>query len=122
MRSALYARAFPNTRISAGKDTELEVMTTARGFRLATSVGGTLTGRGGNLLIIDDPLKPQDAQSETARDTVWQWYTNTLLSRLDNKAEDRAAAFRSAVRRTGSATVIAVRLVGLGSPSPEPGA
>jgi len=88
MRSPFYARAFPGTRIGAGKDTELEVMTTVRGFRLATSVGGTLTGRGGNVLIIDDPLKPQDAHSETARDSLWQWYTNTLLSRLDNKAED----------------------------------
>ena len=62
MRSGLYARVFPRTRISASKDTESEMMTTARGFRLATSVGGTLTGRGGNLVIIDDPLKPQDAQ------------------------------------------------------------
>src|SRR5829696_8525502 len=88
MRSGPYARVFPRTRISASKDTELEMMTTARGFRLATSVGGTLTGRGGNLVIIDDPLKPQDAQSEAARDSLWQWYTNTLLSRLDNKAED----------------------------------
>ena len=88
MRSPLYTRAFPNTRIDPSKDTELEVATTNRGFRLATSVGGTLTGRGGNLLIIDDPLKPQEAQSETARDNLWQWYTNTLLSRLDNKAED----------------------------------
>src|SRR5262245_39101896 len=63
-------------------------MTTARGFRLATSVGGTLTGRGGNLIIIDDPLKPQEAQSETARENGLQWYANTLLSRLDNKATD----------------------------------
>ena len=64
MRSNLYRRIFPATRISPAKDTETEVMTTARGSRLATSVGGTLTGRGGNLLIIDDPLKPQDAHSE----------------------------------------------------------
>ena len=63
-------------------------MTTARGFRLATSVGGTLTGRGGNLIIIDDPIKPQDAQSESARQNVLQWYANTLSSRLDNKATD----------------------------------
>ena len=56
MRSPVYQRLFPGTRISAAKDTELEVMTTARGFRYATSVGGTLTGRGGNLLILDDPL------------------------------------------------------------------
>ena len=87
-RSPLYQRLFPNTRISAAKDTELEVMTTARGFRYATSVGGTLTGRGGNLLILDDPLSSQDAHSERARESLKQWYANTLLSRLDNKAED----------------------------------
>jgi len=87
MRSDLYRRIFPAVRISAAKDTETEVMTTARGSRLATSVGGTLTGRGGNLLIIDDPLKPQDAHSESARDSLKQWYSNTLLSRLDHKTE-----------------------------------
>ena len=87
MHSALYRDIFPATRISPAKDTETEVMTTARGSRLATSVGGTLTGRGGNLLIIDDPLKPQDAQSENARESLKQWYANTLLSRLDHKSE-----------------------------------
>ena len=87
MRSGLYRALFPATRISPAKDTETEVMTTARGSRLATSVGGTLTGRGGNLVIIDDPLKPQDAHSESARDSLKQWYANTLLSRLDNKVD-----------------------------------
>jgi hypothetical protein len=53
--------------------------------RLATSVGGTLTGRGGQFIIIDDPLKPQDAHSEAARESLKQWYANTLLSRLDHK-------------------------------------
>jgi predicted phage terminase large subunit-like protein len=85
MHSNLYRSVFPNTRISTAKNTETEVMTTARGSRLATSVGGTLTGRGGDLIIIDDPLKPQDAQSESARDSLKQWHSNTLLSRLDNK-------------------------------------
>jgi predicted phage terminase large subunit-like protein len=88
MRSPLYRRLFPGTRISAAKDTELEVMTTARGFRYATSVGGTLTGRGGNLLILDDPLNALEASSDRARETLKQWYANTLLSRLDNKADD----------------------------------
>jgi hypothetical protein len=55
------------------KDTELEFATTRGGNRLSTSVGGTLTGRGGNLLIIDDPLKPQDAYSEAARESTKQW-------------------------------------------------
>jgi predicted phage terminase large subunit-like protein len=57
----------------------------ARGFRLATSVGGTLTGRGGDLIIIDDPLKPDDAYSETKRNAANEWFKNTLLSRLDDK-------------------------------------
>ena len=87
MHSPMYRRIFPRTRISPSKDTEAEIRTTAGGTRLTTSVGGTLTGRGGNLLIIDDPLKPQDAQSESARNSLKQWYSNTLLSRLDHKSE-----------------------------------
>ncbi len=88
MRSSFYQRLFPGTRISAIKDTELEIMTTARGFCYTTSVGGTLTGRGGNLIILDDPMKPQDAHSDIARENEKQWYANTLLIRLDNKADD----------------------------------
>ena len=87
MHSPMYRRLFPRTRISSSKDTEAEIKTTAGGTRLTTSIGGTLTGRGGNLLIIDDPLKPQDAQSESSRESVKQWYSNTLLSRLDHKSE-----------------------------------
>jgi predicted phage terminase large subunit-like protein len=92
MRSGRYRRLFPGTRISSSKDTQLEAMTSQRGFRLATSVGGTLTGRGGNLIVIDDPMKPQDAQSQSARDNAVQWYANTLLTRLDNKALDAIIA------------------------------
>lgn len=88
MKSSFYRDLFPGTRISQAKDAEVEVQTTARGYRYTTSTGGTLTGRGGNLIILDDPMKPQDAQSETARKTLEQWYGNTLLSRLDNKADD----------------------------------
>jgi predicted phage terminase large subunit-like protein len=83
-----YKRAFGGTRIDPSKNTELEFMTTRRGYRLATSVGGTLTGRGGNLIIIDDPMKPEEAMSQSGRAAVNQWYTNTLLSRLNNKVED----------------------------------
>jgi predicted phage terminase large subunit-like protein len=88
MHSPLYARLFPKTRISPAKDTELEFATTLGGNRLATSCGGTLTGRGGNLIIIDDPMKPQDAYSEPTRESTKQWLGNTLLTRLDNKTKD----------------------------------
>jgi hypothetical protein len=79
-----YRGLFPGARIGQ-KDSETEIQLTARGFRFATSVGGTLTGRGGDLIIIDDPLKPDDAYSETKRNTCNEWYKNTLLSRLDDK-------------------------------------
>jgi len=85
LESPWYRRTFPTTRIGPYKNTETEIELTARGFRLATSVGGTLTGRGGDIIIIDDPLKPDDAFSETKRSNANQWFANTLLSRLDDK-------------------------------------
>ena len=88
VNSDWYRRAFRGVRIDPKKDTELEVATTKGGYRLATSVGGTLTGRGCNLAIIDDPLKASDAMSEAKREFLNQWFGNTLVSRLDNKAED----------------------------------
>jgi predicted phage terminase large subunit-like protein len=84
VQSPWYRDLFPSMRIGQ-KDSETEIESTARGFRLATSVGGTLTGRGGDLVIIDDPLKPDDAYSETKRNAANEWFKNTLLSRLDDK-------------------------------------
>ncbi|MCK6370408.1 MAG: phage terminase large subunit [Gammaproteobacteria bacterium] len=83
-----YQRLFPRTRVSTQKDSAEEVQTTERGFRLATSVGGTLTGRGGNCLIVDDAMKPDDALSAVRRRMVWEWYCSTLVSRLDDKRTD----------------------------------
>jgi predicted phage terminase large subunit-like protein len=82
-----YRAIFPEMIIGA-KNTENEIETTKGGFRFATSVGGTLTGRGGNLIVIDDPIKPDEAASRLARGRVWEWFTGTVGSRLDNKAED----------------------------------
>lgn len=85
MASTFYRRLFPRTRLSADKQSVGEFMTTAQGFRMSTSVGGVLTGRGADLIILDDPLKPDEALSETRRTSVNNWYDNTLLSRLNNK-------------------------------------
>ena len=87
MTSNFYRRLFPGTGIG-NKNTENELETQRGGGRYATSVGGTLTGRGGNLIIIDDPIKPDDAMSRTARQNAWDWFTGTVGSRLDNKAQD----------------------------------
>jgi len=83
-----YKDAFPWTRLNPKKSAELEFETTRQGVRYGTSPGGTLTGRGGNVIIIDDPIKPVDAMSETKREAVKQWFDSTLFSRLDDKRSD----------------------------------
>lgn len=88
MRAPWYRALFSFTRINPAKDTETETRTTGHGYRLATTVGGTLTGRGGSIIIIDDPMKAADAASDLARQKANVWFDETLLSRLDNKKED----------------------------------
>jgi predicted phage terminase large subunit-like protein len=83
MVSAWYRRLFP-TRM-ANRQAVHDFTTTDQGTRMATSVGGVLTGRGADLILIDDPLKPDEALSETRRKAVNEWYDNTLLSRLNDK-------------------------------------
>src|ERR1700727_1485264 len=83
MEADWYRALFP-TRLSARKAVN-DVTTTAGGTRMATSVGGVLTGRGADVIVIDDPLKPDQALSEVGRKAVNEWFDNTLLSRLNNK-------------------------------------
>ena len=84
MQSDWYQRLFPMTRIGE-KNTEMDFRTTQRGGRFATSVGGTLTGRGGDLFVIDDPQKPDEAMSEASRTRANAWFESTLMSRLNDK-------------------------------------
>lgn len=83
VQSKWYRRIFPNMRLT--RSAETDVHTTKRGFRKATSINAALTGLGGDCFIIDDPLKPVDAQSDAQRNQLNQWFSNTLISRLDNK-------------------------------------
>ena len=64
---------------------------------MATSVGGVLTGRGGDIIIIDDPVKPDEALSEAQREAANTWFDNTLYTRLNDK-------------RTGAIVIIMQRL------------
>jgi predicted phage terminase large subunit-like protein len=81
-----YRALFPAMR--PARDSGTELVTTAGGCRYATSVGGTLTGRGADIIIVDDPLKAEEAMSETARRRVIDWYAGTLVSRLNRKERD----------------------------------
>jgi predicted phage terminase large subunit-like protein len=83
VESAWYRKLFPH--VQPTKTTENELVTDQGGFRYATSVGGTLTGRGGDFIIIDDPIKPEDANSDSMRKKTNDWFQSTLFSRLDDK-------------------------------------
>ena len=79
-----YQTVFPLARVSSKKDTVKQFHMTCGGRRVATGVGGTLTGKGGDVIIIDDAMKAEDAHSETKRESVHKWFRSTLASRLDD--------------------------------------
>ena len=83
IESDWYKALFPRMRLK--KDTDAQCVTTAGGWRIATSIGGTITGRGADVIIVDDPLKAEDALSDTARARVIGWYAGTLVTRLNDK-------------------------------------
>jgi predicted phage terminase large subunit-like protein len=83
VRSQWYRELFPLTRIS--RDSENETVLKNFGGRMATSIGGVLTGRGADIILIDDPLKASDAASAPRREAVKDWYRATLISRLNDK-------------------------------------
>jgi predicted phage terminase large subunit-like protein len=89
MNSAWYQVLFPHTRLSSQRQALQEFVTTQQGFRLSTSVGGMLTGRGADYLIVDDPLKPEEALSDSQRKSVNEWFDHTLYSRLNDKRRGR---------------------------------
>lgn len=84
VESAWYKEVFPNTRVESA--TALSWRTTAGGGRFATTVGGPLTGFGADFIIIDDPMKAEDAHSEAARDNVNRWFGSTLSSRFNDQS------------------------------------
>jgi predicted phage terminase large subunit-like protein len=89
MQSTFYRDTFPLTRLSSQRPSLQELVTTLRGSRRATSVGGALTGFGADYLIIDDPMKPQDAFSDTARNATNDWFFHTLLTRRNDQKNGR---------------------------------
>lgn len=84
VESEWFKRAFPRFKPSL-KNTETELQTSLKGFRLTVSVDGPLTGRGADIIIVDDPMKANDAMSDAELEKIIDWYRSTLLSRLDDK-------------------------------------
>lgn len=73
------------TWILPGHDTKTEVMNNHLGEMFATSVGGSTTGRGGDIIVIDDPLNPKEALSDVMRENANTWIRQTMATRLNDK-------------------------------------
>jgi predicted phage terminase large subunit-like protein len=84
MTSPWYRQIF-RTRLAPHRQAVQEFITTGQGYRLATSTGGVLTGRGADIILIDDPLKPEEALSAALRQAANDWFVHTLYSRLNDK-------------------------------------
>lgn len=85
--SPWYQETFPNTKLSAARTATHDFKTTNNGGRMAVSTGGGITGRGADILIIDDPLKPDEATSEVTRNNANEWFDGTAYTRLDSKKD-----------------------------------
>jgi hypothetical protein len=78
----IYAEIFPNTDLKQDSQAAGRWETSAGGEYFAAGVGAAMTGRGADLLIIDDPHSEQDALSANAYDTAYEWYTSGPRQRL----------------------------------------
>ena len=97
MRTHWYRSVFPIVALDPKRSAVEDIWTSQGGYRLSTSTGGVLTGRGADVIIIDDPIKAADAFSDTMRESAISWYSNTVVSRLNNP-------------KTGKIIVVAQRL------------
>lgn len=82
----LYKRVSPEfgLELSNSQKAKSEFVTNRNGSISAVGVGGSLTGKGANLIIVDDPIKNDaEANSPEARDKIYEWFNATLLTRLE---------------------------------------
>jgi len=77
-----YHEIFPDTDLKADSQAAGRWETSVGGEYFAAGVGAAMTGRGADLLIIDDPHSEQDALSSSAYDNAWEWYTSGPRQRL----------------------------------------
>ncbi|PCJ25106.1 MAG: terminase [Rickettsiales bacterium] len=85
LSSNWYRRVFSKTILSKKHNQKSKFLTTQNGFRFATSVGGSATGEGGDVLIIDDPHNPTQINSLKMRSRAIEWFEQTFVTRLNDK-------------------------------------
>lgn len=78
-----YQQVFPGVELQKSSKAANRMETTAGGMVVFVGVGGPVTGRGADLLLLDDPFKNrEEAESVAHRDMVWNWFTSTAYTRL----------------------------------------
>lgn len=83
VREPNYRHIFEETKLDKDSQSIESWLTTRGGGYVAAGVGGGITGKGANILLIDDPVKNrEDAESENNREATWDWYTSTAYTRL----------------------------------------
>ena len=89
MRTEWFMKAFPTTRLSKTKSRKMDFATTAGGGLFAASIHSNVTGFGGDLVIVDDPVGIRDAANLEKLKKVNENFQNEVLSRLDNQRTGR---------------------------------
>jgi predicted phage terminase large subunit-like protein len=91
----VYSDIFPNTKLKFGSKSYSKWALEGQHFNyLGAGVGGSITGKGGSVLIVDDPIKSAEiALNEDALEKIWTWYTGTFLSRVSAKDGDPIEIF-----------------------------
>jgi len=79
------ARWADRVRLASDQNVKGEFQNTKRGVMIATSIGGSITGKGGDRIIVDDLINPQQAESDAHRETALAYFRKTLATRLDHK-------------------------------------
>ena len=85
IQSPLYQQRYgDDIWLTSDQNTQDRFENNHQGYRLATSVGGALTGEGANVIIIDDPLNAEDANSDTKREAMIRWFDESMTTRLND--------------------------------------
>lgn len=89
MQMPQYEAIFPGVRLQRGSEAADRLMTTAGGMIAFVGRGGSITGRGADLLLCDDPLKnSEEAENDTIRNNMWRWWVRDMMTRMSS---DRAS-------------------------------
>lgn len=89
LQTEWYKQCFPETEISRDQNQKDYFTTTKAGQYKGTGIGGTITGFGASTLIVDDPINPMEAASDTIRNSANEYIRSTLFSRFNDARKQR---------------------------------